>query len=274
MLMNEALESTLEEKHLGRVTQLSRMPAHWMLAQMGKKVLRPGGIELTREMLGALAISSSDDVVEFAPGLGATAKLVLERDPASYVAVERDQAAARRVEGFLSGPKQRCMVGTAQSTALPSASASVVYGEAMLTMQPQATKDQIVSEAARLLRRQGRYGIHELALVPGDLPEQLRAEISAAFGRTIHHLVQPLTASGWRETLQRHGMQVQTVRTAPMHLLEPRRVIRDEGLFGALRFMFNVLRHREARSRVLKLRRLFRSYRNNVGAIMLVAVKQ
>ena len=48
--------------------QYSRMPGHWLLARMGKRVLRPGGIELTRQMLDALNIRESDDVVEFAPG--------------------------------------------------------------------------------------------------------------------------------------------------------------------------------------------------------------
>lgn len=262
------------EKPIGRGSELSKMPAHWMLAQMGKKVLRPGGIELTHEMLSALAMGPGDEVVEFAPGLGVTAKLTLQCNPASYVAVERDEVAATRVRILLNGSSQRCVVGNAQNTGLPDASATVVYGEAVLTMQPPATKDAIVGEAVRLLRPGGRYGIHELALVPPDLPEPLRAEISSAFGRTIHHLVQPLTASGWRELCEGHGMKVQTERTAPMHLLEPKRVIRDEGLLGAMRFAFNVLRHKEARTRVLKLKRLFRGFRNNVGAIMLVAVKQ
>ena len=45
------------------------MPGHWVLARLGKSVLRPGGMELTRRMLAALTIMSTDDVVEFAPGL-------------------------------------------------------------------------------------------------------------------------------------------------------------------------------------------------------------
>ena len=43
---------------------------HWVLAKLGKRVLRPGGLELTRKMLSALSIGEEDDVVEFAPGLG------------------------------------------------------------------------------------------------------------------------------------------------------------------------------------------------------------
>jgi ubiquinone/menaquinone biosynthesis C-methylase UbiE len=225
-------------------------------------------------MLEALAISSSDDVVEFAPGLGATAKLTLQHVPNSYTAIERDEVAARQVRNFLSAPQHRCLVGNAQTTGLPAQSASVVYGEAMLTMQPPATQDQIVGEAARLLRSGGRYGIHELALVPDGLPEPVRSEITRAFGQTIHHLVQPLTAAEWRELLERNGMVVRTSLTAPMHLLEPVRLVRDEGFFGATRFVLNVIRHPEAKARVMELRRLFRSYRDHVSAVALVAVKR
>jgi hypothetical protein len=274
--MNGAVGSVVSppEHLLGRISDPGKMPAHWLLAQMGKRVLRPGGMELTRRMLDALAIDSADDVVEFAPGLGATAKLTLQRGPASYVAIERDEAAANHVRKLLNGLRQRCAVGNAQATGLAPQSASVVYGEAMLTMQPAATKDQIVGEAARLLRPKGRYGIHELALVPDDLPDPQRVEIARVFGGTIHHLVQPLTAAEWRDLFERHGLDVQTTLHAPMHLLEPVRLMRDEGPLRAARFVLNVLCHREARKRVLELRKLFRGYRDNVTAIALIGIKR
>jgi hypothetical protein len=46
---------------------IHKMPGHWLLASAGKRVLRPGGLALTRRMLQALAIGSQDRVVEFAP---------------------------------------------------------------------------------------------------------------------------------------------------------------------------------------------------------------
>ena len=39
-----------------------------------------------------------------------------------------------------------------------------------------------------------------------------------------------------------------------MSLLEPGRLIRDEGFAGALRFVWNLLRDSEARQRVLQVR--------------------
>src|SRR5829696_6291027 len=93
----------------GEGLKTDKMPGHWVLARMGKRVLRPGGIELTRRMLEALGVGPSDDVVEFAPGLGVTARLTLARGPKSYTAVERDEAAARVVEGYLGGGGGRCV---------------------------------------------------------------------------------------------------------------------------------------------------------------------
>jgi len=136
---------------------------------LGKRVLRPGGRFLTSRMLEALDIGSQDVVVELAPGLGATARVALERRPARYVAVERDADAAKIVERFLLDPRDRCVIGSAATTGLDAASATVVYGEAMLSMQTAAQKREIVREAFRVLEPGGRYGIHELGLTPDSL---------------------------------------------------------------------------------------------------------
>lgn len=250
-----------------------KMPGHWLLAKMGKRVLRPGGRELTRELLMALEISREDDVVEFAPGFGVTARLALERRPHSYTGIERDQRAAQTVAHLLHGPHQRCVQGSAEVTGLPDAHASVVYGEAMLSMQPATAKNRIVAEAARLLRPGGRYGIHELCLTPDGVDDSIRSAIERDLTDDIHVGVRPLTVREWRNLLGLAGLQVQEQRIAPMHLLEPARLIRDEGLGRALRFVFNVAMHPAARRRVLAMRRVFRKYGNHLAAIALVACK-
>lgn len=110
----------------------ARMPGHWLLARLGKRVLRPGGLELTRWMLDAVDIHSNDRVAELAAGLGATARLTLERVPAAYTAVDRDPATVARLGTLTaSGLTEVAAVrGDAADTGLPSGSATVVYGEA------------------------------------------------------------------------------------------------------------------------------------------------
>lgn len=253
--------------------QMKRMPGHWVLARLGKRVLRPGGMELTRRMLDALQISPQDDVVEFAPGMGITAQLTLRATPASYTAVERDEDAAKTVCGYLKGNSQKCVVGSATDTGLPSESASVVYGEAMLTMQPAETKRQIIQEAHRLLKKNGRYGIHEMCLLDKEMGDETRRQTERDLTGVVHHGVRPLTVNEWHSVLESEGFRIQSVNEAPMSLLEPGRVIRDEGVFGALRFFKNLLRDSEARRRVLEMRSVFRRNRKNLGAIAITAVK-
>lgn len=259
---------------LGEELDTTKMPGHWLLARLGKRVLRPGGRELTQQMLNGLCIKSSDDVVEFAPGLGFTAQLTLNRKPASYIAIERDEAAADTVRQYLTGSQQACLIGRAEDTGLANATATVVYGEAMLTMQTPSKKQQIVQEASRLIKPGGRYGVHELCLVPEDLDEDTKQEIQKALTDAIHVGARPLTVPEWRTLLESEEFIVHTEATAPMHLLEPKRLIQDEGFWGALRFVRNVLRDSEARHRVKTMRKVFQTYEKHLAAIMLVAVKR
>ena len=268
--MNIASEMTLP----GSGLLASKMPGHWLLARLGKRVLRPGGLALTLRMLESLAIQTSDHVVEFAPGLGVTARRTLDLRPASYTAVEDDEVAAARVRRLLSSPRQECRVGNAMETGLPDGSATVVYGEAMLSMQGSEQKCRIVREAHRLLKPGGRYGIHELCLVPDDLDDHIKQEIQQALSRAIHVGARPLTSAEWRAVLEGEGFEVRAEFERPMRLLEPDRLVQDEGFWGALRFGWNLLRDHDARRRVLEMRRVFMKNRLHLAAIVLVAAKR
>jgi hemerythrin-like domain-containing protein/SAM-dependent methyltransferase len=263
-------ESTLPGANL----QTHKMPGHWLLARLGKKVLRPGGLELTRKLLDELKVGPGDAVVEFAPGMGATAQMTLEKNPASYVAVERDEAAAENLRQKLNGSNREFRVGSADATDLPDECATVVYGEAMLTMQTAEVKKRIVAEAARLLKPGGRYGIHELSLVPDDVDEDLEREIAEALGGSIHVGARPLRIREWRALLEDAGLIVEAEHRAPMALLEPARLIADEGIGGALHIMWNALHDEEALARVREMRAVFRRYHDNIGAVALVARKK
>jgi hypothetical protein len=258
----------------GEGLKTEKMPGHWVLARLGKRVLRPGGMELTRRMLKALRISAQDNVVEFAPGMGITAQLTLRAHPASYTAVERDEVAAKIVRGYLNGENQKCIIGSATNTGLPSESASVVYGEAMLTMQPAETKRQIIHEAHRILEKKGRYGIHEMCLLAKDMTAETREKAERDLTGVVHHGVRPLTVGEWRALLEAEGFTIQSINEASMSLLEPGRLIRDEGVLGALRFFSNLLRDSEARERVLGMRSVFRRNRKNLGAVAVTAIKE
>ncbi len=143
----------------------------------------------------------------------------------------------------------------------------------MLTMQGDAAKHAIVAEASRLLRPRGRYAIHELALTPDTVSDEVRSDVRRSLAAAIKVNSRPLTIAEWSQLLTEYGLIVDHVATAPMALLHPRRLISDESLLGALRFVKNVLTQRDARRRVLQMRRTFNEHRERLIAVGIVAHK-
>ena len=246
-------------------------PGHWVLARAGKRVLRPGGAALTAAMLDHARLPGSD-VVELAPGLGRTAAEIVAASPASYTAIDRDPQAAARVAAVV-GDRGVVRQGEAADTGLDDACADVVVGEAMLTMQGDKSKAAIVAEAARVLRPGGRYAIHELGVAPDDIDEEYYTQLRRDLARAIHVNARPMTAAAWRGLLEDAGLVVDWVDTAPMALLKMSRNLRDEGPGGAARIMWNVMRDKALRARVMEMRRTFTRYEKDMVGIALVAHK-
>jgi SAM-dependent methyltransferase len=226
---------------------------------------------MTARMLRTLGITSSDRIVEFAPGLGDTARRLAASEPFSYIGVDRDEGAVRRLRhDFETADWMQFVEAAAESTGLPDESATVVIAEAMLSMQSADTKRRIVQEAARLLAQSGRYAIHELCLADPCR----RAALEAGLSREIHSGIRLLTAEDWHDLLTESGFRVRCEFFAPMHLLEPARVLADEGLLGTLRILRNLARDPEARSRVISMRRTFAAHARELCAICLIAEKE
>lgn len=258
----------------GTELRADKMPGHWLLARLGKRVLRPGGLAMTQKLLSGLEIGKDDQIVELAPGLGLTARLILENKPQSYIGIERDKdAAAWTARHLPEASHVKLSVGAADKTGLKKASATIVLGEAMLSMNPQEHKLLIMKEAHRVLRPGGRYAIHELAIVPDDVSPNVKQEIENALSAAIHVGARPLTDEEWRTSLQQAGFEIEKVAQAPMSLLRPARLISDEGLWRAIRFVWNVLSNRDARRRVFIMRRTFHKHRAHLRAISVIARK-
>ncbi len=241
-------------------THINTNQGHWILAKMGKKVLRPGGKELTQKLIQNLNITSDDDIDEFAPGLGFTASIALKYNPKTYTGIELNEEAAGILRKTINGNNRKIIIGNAASTPLNDSCASKVYGEAMLTMQTDKQKSEIIKEAHRLLKKGGLYGIHELGLEPDDISEEQKAEIQLGLATVIRVNARPLTVHEWSEILQKEGFEVLKTDTNPMYLLETGRMIDDEGFIRTLKISFNILTHPKERKRISEMKRVFRKY--------------
>lgn len=253
---------------------IDKKQGHWILAKMGKKVLRPGGKELTLKLMNNLGVNSNDNVVEFAPGLGFTASIALKNNPKTYTGIELNEEAVSILRKSINGMGRKIIIGNAAESTLDDNSYTKVYGEAMLTMQADHRKSEIIKEAYRILKTGGLYGIHELGLAPNDLAEDTKSQIQKELAQVIKVNARPLTVKEWTDLLEKEGFTVKKVETNPMHLLEPKRMVDDEGFFRTIKIAFNIITKPAARKRILAMRKVFRKNQQHLNAVAIVAEKK
>ncbi|MCO6495540.1 MAG: methyltransferase domain-containing protein [Bacteroidetes bacterium] len=253
------------------VTDYSRAQGHWILAKMGKRVLRPGGKELTQKLVNGLDIKHEDDIVEFAPGLGFTASLALERNPHTYIGVDADEDAIKLLKQKIKGNNIRFILGQASETHIENDSKDKVYGEAMLTMHADHRKSEIIKESHRILKKGGLYAIHELGLV--NVTEEEKSTIQHDLALCIKVNARPLTEDEWKTLLEKEGFKIKKVYTNAMHLLESKRIFDDEGFWRALKITFNILKNKPARMRINEMKRVFKKYDKQMNSIAIIAEK-
>lgn len=204
-------------------------------------------MELTKDLLEQLYVTTSDTVIELAPGLRHTAKMMLSCRPPSYLGVDSEFAIIADLNRRLGRDGVRFVQGSADDTGLPGETASVLFGKTIFSMQSPARQHLIVKEAWRIVRCGGRFGIHERG-VCDTVPEAYRRKMEAGLATAIRHDVHLLAAAEWRELLESAGFRVAFQRIAPMALLD------------------DVL--------VLEMRRTLHRYRDKLQAVAMVCQKE
>jgi len=247
---------------------------HWLLAKMGKRVLRPGGKALTLKLINGLNITKEDEVVEFAPGMGYTASILQSRHPKKYTGIELNQEAANRLKKQIHQENYEIVNTSAADTGLHSSSVNKVVGEAMLTMQSDHRKSEIIQEAYRILKPGGYYGIHELGLTPDHLDAEVKKEVQQGLAKAIKVNARPLTKSEWCYLLEQEGFSIKTIAENSMDLLKLKRILADEGILRTLKICFNIFTHSRARKKILTMRKTFNQYQDHLTSFAIIAEKK
>lgn len=171
----------------------------------------PGGLQLTRRLLDALAVQPDEQVVDVACGLGTTSLLAAQEYDARVVGVDLSHANVNLATGSAAarGLTARARFQHGDAEALPIADEStdhVVCECALCTFPDKATA---AAEMARVLRPGGRVGITDVTAHPDRLPVELTG-LSAwvaciADARPVEEYDAILAAAGLRVTeVERH----------------------------------------------------------------------
>ncbi len=135
----------------------------------------PGGLRLTRHLLGLVELSPGQRLVDLASGVGSTALLAAGEYAATVDGVDLAEANVALATGAAAaaGLADRVVFhhGDAEAVPLRDACADVVVCECALCTFPD--KATAVGEMARLLRPGGRLGITDVAADRARLPVEL-----------------------------------------------------------------------------------------------------
>lgn len=247
-------------------------PGHEVLAKAGKTVLRPGGLEATHQLLDWADFQPGETVLELAASFGKSAIWLAKRYRVHVVGIERNPESVRIAQENIRQAGLEGQVDVREGNIFNltdiTETFDYVFAEAILTMQSPSGKAKILEGIQQVLKPQGTFLSHEM-LATGD-----KAELNRALSQVIRVNAQPLSVEEWQQACEQAGLTIQQSKTGGMGLLNPKRVIEDEGLFPSLKIAWNVLTQAAIRERVLEMKHTFDQYRDQLGYIAFYASKE
>lgn len=244
---------------------------HQVMAAAGKKILRPGGKAATEQLFQWADFKPENTVLELAASFGYSAIALSRRYGVRVVGVEKNPESVARARANIqaAGLEDQVQILEGDIFHLDQIAEQFDYvvAEAILTMQSVPAKAKILQGIQRRLKPGGKFLSHEL------LANDREEEIHHALALAIRANSTPLSEPNWLHIYETAGLQVLKHHTGAMELLNPIRIIQDEGWKDAIKFFWNVLTHSKVRDRLLAIRQIFKQYKRDLGYIILYAEK-
>ena len=241
-------------------------PGHQVLAAAGKKILRPGGKKATEQLFAWANFQPGETVLELAASFGESAIAIAKRFDVSVVGVEKnpDSVTKARENIKAAGLSERITIIEGDIFQLDKITDKFDYvlAEAILTMQSDIGKAKILGAIKNHLKPGGKFLSHEMVV------HSNKSQVHQSLSQTIRVNANPLTFIEWSTVCKKAGLTIQQQQTGEMRLLNWGQIVRDEGLFGTVKILGNILTNPHLRQRVLQMRRSFHQQRNNIGYIV------
>ncbi|MFC3928422.1 class I SAM-dependent methyltransferase [Streptococcus caprae] len=244
---------------------------HNFLAKLGKKRLRPGGIEATNWLIDQADLSADSRVLEVACNMCTTSIELAQRFGCQIIAVDMDPKALEKAKTNVDQAGLTDKITLHQANAMklpfPDNSFDVVINEAMLTMLRGQAKSKAIQEYLRVLKPGGKLLTHDVTYLDPKMTTVL-----ANLSQTIHVNVEPLHLDAWQELFKSNGFIQVTAKHGPMTLMSIPGMIRDEGLFGTLKITYNGLK-KENRQQFLSMWKFFDGAKADLNYIAVCSEK-
>ena len=211
---------------------------HNFLARLGKKKLRPGGIEATDWLTEKGEFSKQTKVLEVACNMCTTSIELAKKFNCNIVGIDLDTKALEKAKINIRKANLENRIEVIQGNALKLPFADntfdIVINEAMLTMLSPKAKKKAISEYYRVLKPGGKLLTHDVAYLNPQL-EQIILELR----KTININVSPLSVADWESVFKQSGFSSVESTNGEMTLMSLKGMIKDEGLLNTLNIIKN-----------------------------------
>ena len=212
--------------------QVAELDPYQFMAELGKKVIHPGGRRSTEELLRFAQIDGAHRVLDVGCGVGTTAIEIAERFGCDVTAVDLDEAMLAKAREAVARRDLAAQVtvqaGDIHALPFDDESFDVVIVEAV-TMFVDRTR--AAAEVVRVCRRGGRVLDHEFIWRKSPTPSVRRI-----FTGEVCPGIDFKNANDWTELYGRAGLIDLQATTGPFVMMTPGGFVRDEGLAGTIRF--------------------------------------
>ena len=253
---------------------MSNIAGHTFLARLGKKRLRPGGIQATKWLMAKSQIKKGNHILEVACNMGTTLFDISKKHEITAVGIDIDDQALLKAKQYAEKlhlkNKLTFIVGDATQLPFDDDSFDIVINEAMLTMLSIKQKEKALQEYYRVLKPNGILLTHDVCLNQDD--EDINRQIQSDLSKNIQITVQPLTKSSWLNLLSKAQFNRISYQTGKVTLLKPFGMIKDEGLINALKLMKHALK-KENRKRFFSLYKTFKRHDKQISYIVTASTK-
>ncbi len=211
---------------------------HNFLARLGKKRLRPGGIEATDWLIEKGDFSKQTKVLEVACNMCTTSIELAKKYDCNITGIDLDNQALEKAKINVKKAGLEDKINVLQGNALKlpfnDNTFDIVINEAMLTMLSPKAKKKAIDEYYRVLKPGGKLLTHDVAYLNPEL-----TQIIDELRNTININVSPLSVTEWEGLFQQSNFSNVESTYGQMSLMSLKGMIKDEGFINTLNIIKN-----------------------------------
>jgi ubiquinone/menaquinone biosynthesis C-methylase UbiE len=243
----------------------------FMSNYVGRKILHPGGLKATNEVIELLKIKKNHKVLDLACGKGLTSIYLAKKYGCQVVGIDiREKSIGEAT--YLSkkkGVSHLVSFKVADASKLPISNNEfdIIVSQAILGLVENKTK--VIEEIVRVLKLGGCFGGIEVSWKKQPSVDFLNAAKNAICGICVNNIE---TYAGWEAFLSNNRIKNLVINKFDMgrSLSE---MIRDEGITNGLKIILTLMTHSKIKNRMMNLFNFFKLNSDYIGYCIYIGEK-